>query len=318
MPAFAVSKTEFARDVREGLSRSGQRELDPQYFYDDVGSALFDAITLLPSYGLTRADTRLLQLHAEEIAARLAGIPVVAELGSGSGGKTRGILSKLAAKNSIAYCPIDISESALQKCAAGLRQMDSVTVVPIAATFLDGLHQAVRLRERNLPLAVLFLGSTFGNFAPDAAEQFLSQVRHLLLPGDFLYLSTDLEQETGRMIAAYDDPAGVTAAFNFNLLDRINRELQGSFVLSQFRHEARYNEREHRVEMHLRSLVSQRVTIGQDFAVELREGETIRTECSYKFSCDGVARLASGTGFTCEAQWTDSEWAFAQSLLRVT
>jgi dimethylhistidine N-methyltransferase len=317
MPAFAVLKTEFVRDVRDGLSRTGQKELNPRYFYDDVGSALFDAITFLPEYGLTRADTRLLQLHAGEMVARLGRVSVVVELGSGSGSKTGGILSKLAAANPITYYPIDVSASALQRCSVELRQLDSVTVVPIAAAFLDGLHQAVRLRDKGLPLVVLFLGSTIGNFAPDAAERLLSQIRRLLLPGDALYLSTDLEKDTARMIAAYDDPAGVTAAFNLNLLARINRELEGSFVLSQFRHEVRYNEHEHRIEMHVRSLMAQRVTIGGDFAVDFAQGETIRTECSYKFSSDGVAGLATRSGFTCEAQWVDSEWPFAQSLLRV-
>lgn len=307
----------FARDVRRGLSQAGQKELDPRYFYDDVGSALFDAITLLPEYGLTRADARLLRLHASGVASRLDGVSLVIELGSGSGSKTRWILSKLAAKRAITYCPIDISESALERCSLDLRQMDSVDVVPVAASFLDGLQEGVRLRDPDKPLVVLFLGSTIGNFEPAEAEKFLSEIRRLLQPGDALYLSTDLEKDADRMIAAYDDPAGVTAAFNLNLLARINRELQGSFVLSQFRHDARYNEQEQRVEMHVRSTVEQSVEIGSDFMVNLNQGETIRTECSYKFSCERVIRLARRSGFTCEKQWVDTEWPFAQSLFRV-
>jgi L-histidine N-alpha-methyltransferase len=328
MPAFGASKTEsqriaaseslneFRRDVRRGLSQSGQKELSPQYFYDDLGSALFDAITVLPEYGLTRADTRLLRQNAGEIARRLEGVSLVIELGSGSGSKARWLLSQLASGIPVTFCPIDVSEAALHRCWLDLGQMDSVGVVPFAASFLEGLQQAVRLRDTDKPLAVLFLGSTIGNFDPDDAETFLSEIRQALRSGDFLVLSTDLEKDIRRLIAAYDDSIGVTAAFNLNLLSRINRELQGNFVLPQFRHEARYNEQKRRIEMHVRSLADQRVSIGPDFSVDLRRGETIRTECSYKFRREDVLSLAERTGFTCQAQWIDREWPFAQSLLQ--
>jgi len=312
----SFSPGQFAEDVRAGLSRDGQKELYSKYLYDDVGSALFDAITVLPEYGLTRADARLLHRHAHAIANRMRHASLVVELGSGSGTKTRWILSALAALHPLTYCPIDVSESALEKCWRELRQIDSVEIVPLAQSYLDGLRQAVELRKPDSPLLVLFLGSTIGNFEPERAEEFFSDIRQLLMPGDVFYVSADLQKEIPRIIAAYDDPIGVTSAFNLNLLARINRELNGTFDLSKFSHEARYNIGVNRIEMHLRSLCDQHVSIGSDFTVRLLEGETIWTESSYKFRCDDIVTLASRTGFACETQWTDSEWPFSQSILR--
>jgi uncharacterized SAM-dependent methyltransferase len=163
---------------------------------------------------------------------------------------------------------------------------------------------------------VLFLGSTIGNFEPDRAVEFLNSVRGLLRPGDVFYLSADLVKDRKQMIAAYDDPIGATAAFNMNLLARINRELGGEFVLSRFRHRARYNEKVHRIEMHLESLEDQTVAIGRHFVATLNRGETIWTESSYKFHLGDIQRLARLSGFQCETQWVDPEWAFAQSVLR--
>jgi L-histidine N-alpha-methyltransferase len=311
-----LSIAEFAEDVRQGLAKRGQKELYSKYLYDDVGSALFDVITVLPEYGLTRADARLLRRHSADLAERLGQASVVIELGSGSGAKTRWILSELASKGPVTYCPIDISESALNNCWRELSQVDSVEVVPLAQSYLDGLQQAVRLRPAGTPLLVLFLGSTLGNFEPAKASEFLDGIRQFLIPGDIFYLSTDLEKEIPRMIAAYDDSVGVTSAFNLNLLARINRELSANFDLSRFRHEARYNEIEHRIEMHLRSVTAQTVKIGQDFTFKLKQGETIWTESSYKFRCEDIAELARRTGFECETQWIDPDWPFAQSVLR--
>jgi dimethylhistidine N-methyltransferase len=311
-----LSLEEFAADVRRGLTKKGQKELYAKYLYDDVGSTLFDVITVLPEYGLCRADARLLRRHASSLAVRLHRPSLVVELGSGSGSKTRWILSALAARRPVTYCPIDISESALYRCWHELGSVDSVEVVPFAQSYLDGLEQALRLRPAETSVLVLFLGSTLGNFEPERAREFLSEVRQLLDPGDVFYLSTDLEKEVERMVAAYDDPIGATAAFNLNLLARINRELRGDFMLSRFRHEARYNMKEHRIEMHLRSTADQRVKIGSDLQVSLREGETIWTESSYKFRLDDIPALARAAGFKCEVQWVDEEWPFAQSVLR--
>lgn len=310
-----ISLAEFAEDVRRGLSMPGQKELFSKYLYDEIGSALFDTITVLPEYGLTRADARLLHRHSDDLAGRLNQSSLVVELGSGSGSKTRWILSALAARQPLTYCAVDVSESALQKCWQELSSIDSVEVVPLAQSYLDGLRQAIQLRQPGASMLVLFLGSTLGNFEPVRAEEFLVDIRRLMVPGDVFYVSTDLQKETARMIAAYDDSIGVTASFNLNLLARINRELNADFDLSQFAHEARYDTTAHRIEMHLRSLVDQGVSIGKD-TFALRRGETIWTESSYKFRCEDIAALAERTGFACEIQWIDDQWPFAQSLLR--
>ena len=312
----SISYTEFARDVRTGLTKAGQKELYSKYLYDVVGSALFETITVLPEYGLSRADARLLRQHSASLAA-LAGRPsVVAELGSGSGSKTRWILSEIATRHSVTYCPIDISESALHQCWRELGHIDSVEIVPFAQSYIEGLNQALRLRQPGTPVLVLFLGSTIGNFEPERAKEFLSRVRQVLEPGDLFYVSTDLEKDVDRMIAAYDDPAGVTAAFNLNLLARINRELGAQFVLSHFKHEARYSESAHRIEMHLRSMADQTVPLAHDLEIHFKRDETIWTESSYKFRCRDVRELANRSGFDCEVQWIDQEWPFAQNVLR--
>jgi L-histidine Nalpha-methyltransferase len=315
-PGEPVSPAEFAADVRAGLSRDGQKELYSKYLYDDVGSALFDVITLIPEYGLTRADERLLRRHASDLA-ELSGSPsMVVELGSGSSAKARWVLEPLMARRSMTFCPIDISDSALARCAHELSLMKALRIEPLKRSYIDGLREAVGLRPQGAPLVVLFLGSTIGNFEPVAAETFLHNVRQALSPGDILYLSTDLEKEVGRMLAAYDDAIGATAAFNLNLLARINRELGGRFVLSRFKHEARYDQTERRIEMHLRSVVDQRIPIGENFVVSFRRGETIWTESSYKFRVEDIASLANRTGFECVTQWVDEEWPFAQTVLR--
>lgn len=303
----------FARDVRDGLAQPGQKELPCQYFYDEVGSALFEVITLLPEYGLTRADARLIRRLSPELAGRLRSPVAVAELGSGSGTKTRWILEELASRGPVTYYPIDVSASALARCAQELAAFGPV--VPTEADYLGGL-QEVCLRRGGQTVLVLFLGSTIGNFERADARAFLSEVRGRLLPGDALLLGTDLIKPAPRMIQAYDDAAGVTAAFNLNLLARINRELGANFVLGNFEHEARYNERQGRIEMHLRSKVAQRVCIpAAEFVCELRQDETIRTESCHKFRLEEVCEMAIAAGLGCGSHWIDEEWPFAESLL---
>src|ERR1039458_4431892 len=222
----------FANDVREGLSQAGQKQLPCQYFYDDIGTALFEAITVLPEYGLTRADTRLIRRLAPELTGYLQAPVAVAELGSGSGSKTRRILEWLARRAPVTYYPIDLSASALARCA---QEMAAVADVhPIAESYLNGLRLAVCGRRPGQPLLVLFLGSTIGNFARTAAQDFPTEARACLMPGDALLLGADLIKPLARMLLAYDDPAGVTAAFNRNLLARINRELNGDFALRSY------------------------------------------------------------------------------------
>jgi len=305
---------DFARDVRAGLTRTGQKTLSCQYLYDDIGSTLFDAITFLPEYGLTRADSRLIQLHAAGIAKRLGTNVIVAELGSGSGSKTRPILEQLRRRQVVVYYPIDVSRSALERCVRELNPLGAV--FPLESSYLAGLRQVAERRETGQTLLVLFLGSTIGNFEPEAAIDFLLAVRLCLLPGDALVLGTDLVKPTEQMLVAYDDPTGVTAAFNLNILGRINRELDADFDLRQFEHLARYDEQAQRIEMHLRSRVYQIVSIRKaDVIVDFVPNETICTEASHKFRTEQVTELARLAGFRLEQQWIDCQWPFAENLL---
>jgi L-histidine Nalpha-methyltransferase len=307
---------EFAEAVRDGLTLPGQKELPSKYLYDEVGSLLFETICVLPEYGLTRADARLLERHAREIVNRLPFPIQVAELGSGTGKKTRWILEALSTRQKTYYYPIEISPSALAACEKELGQIDLVSVVGYEKTYLEGLRAVCNRREAKDHLLVLFLGSTIGNFDRAAGEAFLREVRTILRPGDAMLLGTDLEKKIDVQLLAYDDPAGVTAAFNMNLLARINRELGANFDLSRFRHEARWNTSERRIEMHLCCVSGQRVEIAAaGLGIVLKPDETIWTESSHKYRAEEVIQMAWRTGFYCDAQWIDQEWPFAQNLL---
>ncbi len=306
--------SEFASEVHAGLTKEGRKTLPCRYFYDAVGTALFQAISLLPEYGLTRADERVLRAHAGEIAAWLPSPVAVLELGSGTGSKTRWILEAVSTRASIAYYPIDVSMTALQCCHRELS--DVARVVPVEASYLEGVTRAVSLRKPRERILTLFLGSTIGNFERAEMVQFLQEVRSRLRPGDALLLGTDLVKAESKMLPAYDDPLRVTAAFNLNLLARINRELGGGFILQEFAHQALYNKSERRIEMHLRSLRDQEVFIRDaGIAVRFRAGETIWTESSHKFDLSEVRTLAARSGFNCVRQWVDPEWPFAENLL---
>ena len=306
----------FASEVRAGLDRPGQKELPSKYLYDDVGSALFEVISHLPEYGLTRADERLLQRHADEIVGRLDAPVAVAELGSGSGKKTRWILEALGRWQQIFYYPVEISHAALLMCQRELSDIDSLSIVGFEREYLDGLLEVATHRQRNQHLFVLFLGSTIGNFDRAAGVQFLSEVRRILEPGDSLLLGTDLDKPAGKLLKAYDDEIGVTAASNLNLLARLNRELHADFDLNEFEHLAKVNSEARSVEMHLRSKRRQTVRIpAANLTVEFLEGETIWTESSHKFRAEEVFQMAGQAGFCCQAQWIDKEWPFAENLL---
>jgi L-histidine Nalpha-methyltransferase len=307
---------DFATDVRDGLTRARQKELPSKYFYDDVGSSIFEVICRLPEYGLTRADERLLRRHADEIVDRLAGPVAVAELGSGTGRKTRWLLEALSRRQRTFYYPVEISHSALVTCERELSDIPSVSIVGFEREYLDGLLEIAARRKNGQHLFVLFLGSTIGNFDRPAGLKFLSEVRRILMPGDSLLLGTDLEKSVPTMLRAYDDELGVTAAFNLNLLSRINRELDADFNLGQFAHEAKFNPEARSIEMHLRSLSQQTVSIpSAEIVVEFSEGETIWTESSHKYSPEEICQTALDTGFRCEAQWIDKQWPFAENLL---
>jgi len=306
----------FAADVRASLTKPGQRELPSKYLYDEVGSALFETICVLPEYGLARADSRLLEKHSAEIVGMLPSPLRVAELGSGSGKKTRWILEALSRRQQTFYYPIEISPSALVACAKELGQMDMVSIVGYEQPYLDGLRAVAEGRGPQDHLLVLFLGSTIGNFDRGAGETFLLEMREILREGDALLLGTDLEKSVELQLLAYDDPAGVTAAFNLNLLARLNRELGADFDLTAFRHQARWNRVERRIEMHLHSLCKQTVHIpAANLRLMLEEDETIWTESSHKYQVSEIPEMAARTGFRCAGQWLDHEWPFAQNLL---
>jgi len=310
-----ATSSELINDVRLGLTKPGQKELPSKYLYDSVGSALFEVISVLPEYGLTRADERLLRRYSEDIVARLTPPTTVAELGSGSGKKTRWMLEALSKHQHVSYCPIEISRTALTMCERELGDIDSVSIVGFEREYLDGLLEVAARRQKGEQLLVLFLGSTIGNFEHPADVKFLRQMRDILQTGDALLLGTDLEKPIHQLFDAYDDPLGVTAAFNLNLLARINRELEANFLIPRFEHVARFNQNAGSMEMHIRSLREQTVTIpAAGLSVTFLEGETIWTESSHKYSLGEVLRIAESTGFRCDAQWIDEEWPFAENL----
>jgi L-histidine N-alpha-methyltransferase len=307
---------DFAQAVVDGLTRKHQKSLPASWFYDEVGSALFEAITVLPEYGLTRADSRLLERSAGEIIRASARPDLIVELGSGTGTKTRHLLA--ASAGTVEYRPIDISGAALDLCAKALGPMPNVELEPIEASYLDGIKLAMANRRPRQRALLLFLGSTIGNFTRTEAAQFLRRVRAMMRPGDHLLLGADLVKPVEKLLSAYADPVGVTAAFNRNILARINRELDGGFNLATFAHEARYNERLARVEMHLRSLVKQEVWIGAlDLSVSFAAGETIWTESSHKFRIEQIARMGERAGWRPVRHWLDCEWGFAEALFRI-
>lgn len=316
MSALASLDTQFAYDVRCGLGRPGQKQLPPSYLYDELGSALFEAITRLPEYGLTRADARLLARYAGEIARSVPPDTLVAELGSGTGTKTRHVLEAMGRRSPVDYYPIDVSTSALRACAAELETV--ARVQPVNASYLEGLHRATQSRRPGQNVLLLFLGSTIGNFDREPAAKFLSDVRSQLEPGDALLLGADLVKPVPRMIAAYDDSIGVTAAFNKNMLARINRELSANFDIRRFTHEVRWSREHRRIEMHLRSAGEQSVSISAiDLTISFEDGETIWTESSHKFDAAELLSMASGAGFAQETCWVDREWPFAECLWKV-
>lgn len=308
---MGTNVTEFAADVCRGLSAT-PKELPAKYFYDDVGSALYEAITYLPEYGLTNADIRLLEAHAPDLAAAMPSGFAIAELGSGSGRKTRPVLEAARRRGRmLQYFPIDLSSSALENCRALLA--GSACVEPVLASFLEGL---ARVREEHRePLLVLFVGSSIGNFNPEDACEFLKSVRATLNDQDALLLGVDMVKDERMLVQAYDDATGVTAAFNLNLLARINRELDGDFDLRAFAHEARYRNDPPRIEMHLRATRACEVRVA-NAKYHFDEGETVLTEKSHKYTKTMLDDLVTGAGLSTEACWMDSEWPFAELLLR--
>lgn len=312
----AVS-TPVGAEVRRGLT-ARPKTLSPWLFYDERGSQLFEAITELPEYYLTRTEREIFAAHADEILAAAAsdGELTILELGSGTAAKT-GLLLEAAGRRqgAVTYHPIDISATALDE--AGRRiaeQFPQVTVEPLLADYTRDLKELPGAGRRRL---VLYIGSSIGNFQPHAAVTLLRSLRRQLAPGDLLLLGVDHAKDRGTLLRAYNDAAGTTAEFNRNVLVRINRELGASFRPRLFRHRAVWNERESRVEMHLESLISQAVVISAlGLTVDFRRGESIHTENCYKFTPESVGRLFADCGFARVDSWTDERRWFGVYLAR--
>ena len=309
----------FAADVVRDLQRR-PKQLQSRYLYDALGSSLFDAICRLPWYRITRAEARLLRQHAREIASAVPGWldePTVVELGCGNGEKLEVVLTAVP-DIPVDVHLIDISPDALQATTARLAGLSHVAVTPHEAPYEAGLDRVrARLRSRG-PALVLFLGSNIGNFDRPVATSLMRSIRHALQPGSALLLGADLVKPPETLVLAYDDPLGVTAAFNKNLLVRINRELGGDFDLDAFDHRASWNDAEQRVEMHLVSLQAQDVRLNGAVRIRFEAGETIWTESSYKYTEDSIADLGLQTGFAVSTQWIDPEAEFALTLFEAT
>ena len=308
----AALLADFRNAVHAGL-RDTPKTLPCRFFYDQEGSLLFERICELPEYYLTRTEDAILRDRAREIAAQLPPDVQMVELGSGSSRKTRRLIEALLDRqDALRYIPVDISGEMLQQTAQSLaREYPRLEVAPLVAEYTEGME---RLQTRpELPTLVVFLGSNLGNFDLREATAFLARMRQMLRPGDRALLGLDLQKDPAILEAAYDDAARVTAQFNLNLLHRINRELGGTFDVGAFWHRAFYNPDEGRVEMHLASVREQTATVdGRTY--HFAAGETIHTENSYKFSLEGIDRMAADAGLARTHTWADDDQLFSVHL----
>ena len=321
-------RAQFADDVRRGLT-ARPKQLQPKYFYDELGSLLFDAICLLPEYYLTRAEDEILRTRGDEIIAAVAGADdarlSLLEFGSGSAVKTRLLIEAILRRQPrLLYRPVDISATTVESSALSLLQ--SYPQLSVEAFAGDYDAALARLGGRTSGgcdgdadaggrTLALFLGSNVGNFDQSEAERFLAAVRAVLRAGDALLLGADLKKDTETLLAAYDDPLGLTAAFNLNLLARINREFDADFDLRGFRHRVRYDEGAGRVELYVESLRAQTVRVRElGLTVEFAEGELTHTENSHKYDQSQLKSLAASTGFRLSRAWADAAGRFSSNL----
>ncbi|HKP47995.1 MAG TPA: L-histidine N(alpha)-methyltransferase [Pyrinomonadaceae bacterium] len=305
----------FAEDVRRRLSTDRKRFL-PKYFYDELGSQLFEAICLLPEYYLTRAENEILKQYADEIVAAVSGPTTLLEMGSGSASKTRLLIEALLRKQAeLLFIPVDISATALESSSRILLQSyPRLAIEAYAADYFAGLAELKK--KTHGPTLALFLGSNISNFDSDEALRFLRALREVLNKDDALLLGADLKKDKTILEAAYNDALGVTAAFNLNVLARINREVGGNFDLRAFRHVAFYNDVAGRIEIYIESLREQKVAIRKlEMEVDFAEGELIHTENSYKYDLESIDSLAAQTGFTRAHTWQDRAQQFSSNLL---
>ncbi len=303
---------DFARDVRRDLALT-PKQLQSKYLYNGLGSALFEAICRLPWYRITRAEGRLLARFAAEMVGPLQDPITLVELGCGSGEKLALLAEALRGRRKrVLVHLIDISPDALELSERTLGGLEHVSVVGHRATYEVGLRHAASQRPAAGTMLVLFLGSNIGNFDTPAADEFLADIRRTLRPGDALLLGVDLVKPEHELMLAYDDPLGVTAAFNKNVLARMNTELLADFDLSAFAHRAVWNPIERRVEMHLESLRAQTVHVPRaDCVAEFARGERIWTESSYKYDPDQIVRMGHEAGFRLHQQWIEPDARFA-------
>jgi dimethylhistidine N-methyltransferase len=305
----------FADDVRAGLT-AARKHLPPKYFYDELGSALFEAICFLPEYYLTRAETEILDRASGEMIEAIGGPIELVEFGSGSARKTRMLIgAALERQDLLEYHPIDISPTALVDSATTLvAEYGRLHVAAYASDYVEVL--ALRKLRTSQRVLALFLGSNIGNYAPAAATALLRAMSEAFKPGDGLLLGTDLKKNAAVLELAYDDPTGVTAAFDKNVLGRINRELGGNFDLDAFEHVARYDAVRGCIDSFLVAQRGMNVRIASlDLDVRITATESIHTESSYKFDESDIAALAASAGFRVERRWTDTAERFAVSLL---
>ena len=314
-----LADNDFASDVEYYLTLE-PRQLPSRYLYDALGSALFDAICELPWYRITRAELGLLGAHGRAIFAHAAPVSRIVELGPGNGSKMLTLIEAgRTGSRHVNHAPldlhlIDVSAKALDEASHALATLDDVEIVKHQTTYESGLIEVARTGARTL---VLFLGSNIGNFDRPGADEFLGRIRAALEPGDGLLLGADLVKPESELLLAYDDPLGVTAAFNRNLLVRINRELGGNFDVDGFGHRAVWNRHESRVEMHLVSRRGQRIRIPTARVdVTMKEGDTIWTESSYKYGHDEIEVLLERAGFRPVERWLAGEERFLLTLAR--
>jgi len=311
----SLERKAFADDIAYYL-RLDPKQLPSRYFYDPLGSALFEAICRLPWYSITRAEQRLLAAHGPEILQRISSLSTIVELGPGSGEKVSLLLRSERSMASLTVHLVDVSSAALDLATRTLSAYD-VKVERHQASYEAGLESLSGPRSgRTL---ILFLGSNIGNFDPPGADEFLRTIRRALRPDDALLIGADLLKTERDLLLAYDDPLGVTAAFNRNLLVRVNRELEADFDIDAFEHRAIWNSVESRVEMHLVSTRAQRIHIAaSQLDLTLEDGETIWTESSYKYRSDEIVSMLGRSGFREIQQWVDAPGAFALTLVAAT
>ena len=309
------TRNSFAEDVRQGLLAVPKR-LFPKYFYDELGSQLFEAICLVPEYYPTRAENEILARYANEIVNSFEGYKTLLEMGSGSASKTRSIIEAILRRQpDLLFIPVDISASALENSSRVLLQSyPELRIEAYAGEYFDGLA-ALRERPQGTHTLALFLGSNIGNFDADEARNFLRALRSVLRADDALLLGADLKKDRAVLEAAYNDALGVTSAFNLNLLVRINRELGGNFDTRAFRHFVTYNEELGRIETYIESLFEQSVQVSSlELDISFDKGECIHTENSYKYDLDGLSQMATETGFTRSRTWLDNRELFSSNL----